>query len=141
MKQKEKIELMGKIVTINKMFIRRQQWENGGMEKIWYVANTKQITGWIIGFSVRQDGKSEIIGPDEGMEWKPKGKAHKVVLVAKWINAKPIPVPYDGFELGGEVPKFPCQEWNEEWKKDQHDIMKNHARDEKGRWIKGGYNG
>ncbi len=142
MKIQEKVELMGKIVTVSWTLKRNSDYGPGGVVKKWEnVFHKAPRAGWIVGFRTIYSGKSAFIGPDEGYEWLIE-KSHVCMLVTYWPSMKPIFVPlnYDGaYKLGGKPALLNYEHggtWREEDKKHLREEMKDWPRDKKGRWIK-----
>lgn len=143
MKIQDKIKLMGKIVTVNWTFERRQAWAADRAVKKWeHQFHSKPRAGWVVGFRTIYSGESIPLGPDAGMEWVTK-ESHLCMLVAYWPSMKFVFVPlnYDGsWKLGGR-PAIRSYErgglyWDDKDKEILRQEMKTWPRDEKGRWIK-----
>ena len=142
MKKRDRLALMGQIATVHKRYERTKTSAGGGGEKVDWVATkvTRPWTGWIIGFRNLQVGKLEIYYGEEAV-FTPSG-VRKCVLVAPWPTMKGIPVPLDGFELGG-VPMSPSAREAANWSRKTRERiatimrkeMADRKRDEKGRWL------
>lgn len=93
MKHTDMIPLMGKIVTVSSILYRTPK------EK-WVPLNCPPWVGWIVGFAYRQDGETEC-DFEEGTIFREISR-QLCILVTSWPTKKPIPVPLDGYTMGGK---------------------------------------
>ena len=129
-----KKELMGSIVTVYTRLIRVIPNHSGGRLREWHRQNLlKPWAGWVVGFRTKSNGRI-VFDPEDGNHWEPH-KPISVIMVSSWLTTNPIPVPLDGFTMGG-VPKSPQHNLTDEEKEWYKKESKTWPRDSKGRWIK-----
>lgn len=138
---KEALELMGKIVTVSKVYFRT--WTNSHKKKWGTIDLHKKRAGWFVGHRILVNGSVEYGCEDEPTIFYPEERI-KCVLVIFWPNMKPVRVPIDAYEIGG-VPIATQQKILNDYPeamKEQSRIMKEEMkdwpRDEKGKWKKAG---
>jgi len=139
--KKAKLNLMGRRVTVSKIFKRTYKTN----ERVWEVSDIESRPGWIVGFRHIYNGTyssgGNYGGYDEPPEYEPPylavDKAVPCVLVSFTPYKNPERVPLDAFTLGGEEPDFREYKWpNNGAKEELSHLMKDAPRDEKGRWEK-----
>lgn len=135
MTKKQKLELIGKVVTVKeevKFF-----YDDDNKRYCIIVKNENARAGWIVGFRSLREGRIVIESNDSfygSNKYFETTHTVPVVLISYWPTLKPVPVPLDGFELGGE-PEVPGN-WTEENRKKVSDIVKRkYPRDSKGRFV------
>lgn len=116
--------LMGQVVTVQKEYHRN--WK-----KKYHIADVEERAGWVVGKRTIYSGFVDH-GYDGERIFIPT-ENHECILVAYWPTMNPIKVPLDGFVLGGE-PYAPSSEWEDKWKDNQREIMKDWPRRENGQW-------
>ena len=94
MKHADMIPLMGQVVTVC-LELRR------GYPKEWKPQPCRPWAGWIVGFTYKLDGTAEYNGPEEGSTFHETSR-QLCVLVKPWPTMKAVPVPLDGYTLGGK---------------------------------------
>ncbi len=102
----QKMELIGKIVTVKKILYKTYEFDKLTQWKRWKEREIEPRAGWIVGFRTVYEGEYNegFYDPLEGHRDPPyldDLKPIKCVLVAYWPNLNPVKVPLDGFELGG----------------------------------------
>jgi len=108
MTKQQKLELMGKIVTVKKVLYRTYESVEEAPWRKWREKNINPRTGWIVGFRIVYEGKYNMPRYDLFGDLGPylsDLRPAKCVLVAFWTNLNLVRVPLDGFERGG-VPKI-----------------------------------
>lgn len=103
MRYAEMLPLMGKIVTVNKIFVNKHKTESGRHFKVWETKEVKPWSGWVVGFRQKQNGELKYPNDfyDGSTTFKQTG-TQQCILVTSWPIKLPIPIPVDGYELGGE---------------------------------------
>ena len=146
MKVKDMAQLMGKVVTITALLCRKEgPYQGGARKKEWVRFNKDEATprfgcreigkvGWVVGFRNLQNGETVYGCMDEPNHWEGTSTI-PCILVALKPNTKPIPVPLDGFILGGTPDLSLDVKWSEQARQDMRDEMKDRKRDSKGRWL------
>lgn len=128
MAKKMKVKHMGKTVTVNKILHReydkiKEQW-------IWVSRiNPAPWVGWLVGFRTVFNGNVDR-DYEMGTTFITTSGTF-CAIVASWPNRKPIHVPLDGYELGGE-PVNPNL-WSKQEKEDFKSYNVN--RDSSGRFL------
>ncbi len=89
MKHADMIPLMGKVVTVSQELRR-------GYTKDWKPRPCPPWAGWIVGFTYKLDGTV-----DEDSTFRETSR-QLCVLVKPWPTMKGVPVPLDGYTLGGK---------------------------------------
>jgi len=138
-KHSEMCNLMGQVVTVRQQLCARRQ----GIQKRWLSEKVPERAGWVVGFTIRMDGQIEQGGDFYKPPYFRETKRTPCLLVAYWPTVKPVPVPLDGYELGGTPTPPDFGGWrgiNEEalqrYKRELRDDMIRWPRDKKGRWLK-----
>lgn len=152
MKTKDLIKLMGKKVTVYKILCKKNKLTNSHYNSYYTKESTWEeheldnpITGWFIGFRYVHNGKTRF-DYNEGHIFE-HSKSIPVILVTEWITKNPLKVPLDGYVYNEDenplIMSPSRRSWEEnsdQYKKEiihlMKSEMKNHPRDEKGRWIK-----
>jgi len=142
MTTKQKLELMGKIVTVKKVLFKTYEFDNDEStlwktcKKRWKERNIEPRAGWVVGFRTVYEGEYNYFSSES--KYLSDLKSVRCVLVAYWPNLNPVKAPLDGFELGG-TPRPSAHEWTEKERKDLKYGMENWPRDEKGRFLPSSY--
>lgn len=122
MKTKDKLKLMGQIVTVNSLLVPV---EDSHRFRCWITQPCGEFAGWIVGFTVRQCG-NYIAASGYYDDYEPPSFNVKsvvpCVLVSRWLNSKHVPVPLDGFTLGG-TPKPPVCQWTDREREEHRKAM------------------
>ena len=138
MNKRERLNLMGQVVTVTKT-LERSVIKNS---VLWVEKKIEPRAGWVVGFRNVYNGTIVHSGgydPDTGFDNYEQGyldNARSVphIQVTFWPNHNPVKVPYDGYALGGEAPK---KEKEKLWPKGYEEDIKRYERDERGRWTGG----
>lgn len=100
MKHDEMLPLMGKMVTVRTELWRRLLSMG---RKEWASRDCKPWSGWIVGFRYKLDGK--VVYPkhndEEGTTFHESSR-QLCVMVQPWPTMNAVPIPLDGYELGGK---------------------------------------
>ena len=129
MKHKEMAKLMGQVVTVSKRLIKNKNHTTG--EVAWSTYKVvKPRSGWVVGFRFLQNGCITRDYDENYFEWS---SSVLCMLVTCWPNQKPVNVPMDGFELGGEPNNKTS--FSEAQRKLLREEMKDWPRDDRGRWL------
>ena len=134
---KELVALMGKIVTVHSTLHRVDDGDN----RKWISQECQPRAGWFVGISHKQNGQyvsgSGMPSPYDYDYDPPHFEQRErvpCILVTFWPTMRPVHVPLDGFEIGGE-PQSPCPKWTDADKKFMREMMSKVKRDKKGRWL------
>lgn len=140
MAKKEYWDLMGKVVTINKILDRYKH-----QRKVnWHSRKISPIAGWIVGTRVLQEGEIKehttdsyagYYDPPEYYAYLDVTNTIRCLLVSLSPYANPKHVPLDGFSLGGNPGPTKLSPTHP-YRAEMREIMKDHPRDSKGRWLK-----
>ena len=140
MKMRERVALMGKVVTVH--FEMAREYSERPPWIVTWRPKTRTVlrAGWVTGFASRCNGICHDEGQDSEGEYtpvyfEPKKPSLLLLRVTYWPERNPVLVPLDGFDLGG-TPKAEGYQWSDEVKADLSRIMKDAKRDSKGRWVK-----
>ena len=120
MKTKEKVALMGQVVTVTKLLKKN---DSQHKKREWIFVDTPPFSGWIVGITVRQCGTCVAGDGEYDPPYLDVTSTVPCVLVARWVNSRPVEVPLDGFTLGGE-PKPPAYKWTYK----DREFMRNEAK-------------
>jgi hypothetical protein len=141
MKAKEKLELMGKVVVINKiMHVTKNDSEHK-----WTAQPIVERAGWVVGFRTKRNGtyvpSSQSQGYEGDWDYDPAYlkdlESVPCILVCLWPNEKPKVVPMDGFRVDDAAkPIASYYPWSESARRCLSNESKNFPRDAKGRWAK-----
>ncbi len=132
MRTREKLALMGTVVTVTVELLRhvdhhpkyQAEWRRSVIRAPW--------AGWVVGFRHKQSGHVRQDWDDR--IWIPEGKPTPVLLVTPWPTMNARIVPLDGYAVGGE-PRAQGGWMSEKNKERVRKESKDWARDAKGRWI------
>ena len=133
MTKKERLALMGKIVTVSEIIGITKISKN----RVLYRQNlAEEKTGWVVGFSNICEGvivrESYDDSGDCPAAYLDKIKSHPVILIKFWMTHAPVKVPIDTIlKFGGEV-KYPISTHDRELMKED---CKRVERDKRGRFI------
>jgi hypothetical protein len=116
-------DLMGQIVTVQKEYKRNYN-------KKYHISDVKPRAGWIVGKRTIYSGYNDYY--DNWPVFIPT-ETHECLLVSYWPTMNPVKVPLDGFVLGGDPEHF-NKGWEEKWKDEQREAMKNWPRRPNGQW-------
>jgi hypothetical protein len=132
-------ELMGKVVLVNKVYIRTQPMcdDRRLCKKVWQAQEAVGRPGWVVGERWIQNGATKWYGSDDPPVWHVESCIH-VLLVAYWPTMKPVYVPFDGCQPASlTVQPYAARcAWSERDREVMRNEMKGWPRDEKGRWKK-----
>ena len=108
-------------------------------EHHWPLAWTRveePVVGWVIGIRTVHDGHTVPGAWEGGSVWCPHtGTGQSVALITTSPDKKPILVPVERLEETDLPPDGKVNAWRESDKKEMQEIMRDHPRDEKGRWL------
>lgn len=153
MTKREKLQLMGKIVTVTHVYERSLQLSGEKLKAIWIKEDLpKPRSGWVCGFRYVFDGErvagcgsTDYYGDYEYEQgYFAVENTIPCLMVSFWTNTNPVRVPMDCFTIGGtpEPPTVYSMDAYFSWrggatnyKDDLREIMKYVPRDEKGRWL------
>lgn len=112
MKTKERIALMGKLVTVTAVLCIKET----GTRLYVRTWNSEPLAspraGWVVGFTHRRNGTTSHHCGDEGPTFRPTACV-PCVLVTFWPTHAPVEVPLDGYTLGG-TPDNRTASWQDE---------------------------
>ena len=133
MKFKDAAELMGKLVTVHVELQRGEKHYRGKERLEWSPRQIEPRAGWIVRVYHVTNGIYYSGSYDEPPEFRVTD-AVPCVFVAYQPNRRPVPVPLNGYSIGG-VPHVDKQRWSEHLRDAQREIMADVPRDKKGRWF------
>ncbi len=148
MKKRQRVELMGRIVTVDKELVRRTihksepgipYYSDRTVLRSWESVSIEARAGWVVGFRSLKEGKLEPSFDEYVQHELVVTGTVPCVLVAFWPTQNPIKVPLDGYRLGGE-PLAPsgwdtASPWYQGAIEEYRKVAKAMPRDEKGRWL------
>lgn len=127
MNKKQRLMLMGQIVTVNAKMKRVKE---GKIRKHVAVPMEHPRAGWVVGFRTVYDGERKPAYNYEDQPYLHVTNSHSVMLVSFWFNTRPVKVPLDGFLIGG-TPQY----MSDKEKAFLAEYSKQWPRDSKGRWT------
>jgi len=140
MKTKERVALMGQIVTVHTELLRGKAYP-----KVYHelCLRNKTRAGWVVGFRHLPTGSSSWESEEVGRIFETHSlkdhPSHTAVLVTYWPSLKPVRVPLDGFTMANSHDKpYPPNGSPEEiadYKDFYRRKIQHYPRDEKGRFV------
>lgn len=142
MNTKERLELMGQIVTVRQKLVRQQRriksdarhnrrWWRG-----WERENVEPRAGWVVGFRSLQNGEYWPGRWDDPPTFVVESTV-PCMMVTYWPTYNAFPVPLDAYELGGE-PQYTEARYLRRTREFMREVMEDWPRDEQGRWVSQG---
>jgi hypothetical protein len=139
MKHKQRWDLMGSKVTVTQL-IEKSRVNN---KVYWVTRKIEPASGWITGFRTVYEGtvRSDAVinlgyyDPPEYASHLDVSNSVPCLLVCLSPYENPKHVPLNGYTVGGN-PGPKKYEITEESRQYLREIMKDHPRDERGRWLK-----
>lgn len=139
MTKKDKLDLMGEIVTVTHIYERSLNNKKVTWKK---VSLPYPRAGWIVGFKTIQEGEiigGSYFGYDGGYEpgFLDAKKHIPCLEVAFWTSMNPVRIPMDCWTIGGtpESPSRYNQVYNEKFREEMRWVMRDAKRDKNGRWL------
>jgi len=130
MRHKRMLELMGKIVTVKKIY--RRLYSHGS--RSWEAVPIPPRAGWIIGFRTIQNGEYRGSFSNDEQACLKVTETVPCMLVVFWPTMKPVRVPIRyAVGLGGE-PISPAYKWTDKDKELMREVVQTMSRDKDGRW-------
>lgn len=95
MKHAEMVLLMGQVVTVTSRLARNY-------EHKWRPQKCPPWAGWIVGFTYKMDGTTTYGHWEDGGATFRETSRQLCVLVKSWPTKQAVPVPLDGYTMGGQ---------------------------------------
>jgi hypothetical protein len=135
---------MGKIVEVTRTFnFNPRSGYSNPLETLrgehfgWIHVLDEPIVGWVVGYTYRRQGHTTFY-PEEGYEWRSRGRSQLVYLVRPWPSAKTIDAMPDSVMLTDLEPYawyYMTEYQRQEARKDMARTMEDQCRDGRGQWA------